>query len=220
MAKKSKLIKKIEFWLTVVIGGWAIRWVYFTNHFKAQGAHYYQDALNKGQSVILAIWHGRLLGPFMYLAGNEFYGLAGTHKDAELISRIGKKIGWRFVRGSSTERGREAYLDMLRKLKSPATLVYITPDGPKGPAKQCKPGVIRAAQATGSVIVPVACHSTKFRGFTNWDTFVVAKAFARTEIIFGPPLNFTDDMDYTARADLLTTELNKLEKQVDERTGH
>ena len=71
MAKNSKLIKKIEFWLTVVIGGWAIRWVYFTNRFKAQGAHYYQDALNKGQSVILAVWHRGLLGPLMYLQGNE-----------------------------------------------------------------------------------------------------------------------------------------------------
>jgi len=216
----SKLFKSIKTWLTIVAGGWVVRLIYFTNRFHVQGAHYYQDALREGNSVILAIWHGRLLSPFMYMAGNSYYGLAGTHKDAELISRIGKRIGWKFVRGSSSERGREAYQDMLRILKKPGTLVYMTPDGPKGPIKQCKPGAIRAAQATDAVIIPVASHSTRFRGFTNWDTFVVAKAFARTEIIYGPPLLFTRAMDFKTCTDRLTNELNTLEQQVDELTGN
>ena len=220
MSKKKSLLKLLESWLTVVVGGWAIRFIYFTNRFKVQGTQHYQDALKGGKTVIVAIWHGRLLGPFMYMAGNGYYGLAGTHKDAELISQIGKKIGWRFVRGSSTERGREAYQNMLLVLKKPGSLVYMTPDGPKGPVKRSKPGAVRAAQATGAVIVPVACNSTRFRGFTNWDTFVVAKAFARTEIIYGPPLTFTRDMDFESCTELLNNELTKLEQLVDERTGN
>ncbi len=218
MSHKKSLLRQLKTRLTVVIGGLVVRFVYFTNRFKVLGARHYQDALKEGKAVIVAIWHGRLLGPFMYMAGNGYYGLAGTHKDAELISQIGKKIGWKFVRGSSTEKGREAYQNMLRILKNPGSLVYMTPDGPKGPAKQAKLGAVRAAQVTEALIVPAACHSTRFYGFTNWDTFIVAKPFARTEIIYGPPLTFARDMDFDSCMERLNSELTKLEQLVDERT--
>ncbi|MFH1851086.1 MAG: DUF374 domain-containing protein [Candidatus Neomarinimicrobiota bacterium] len=220
MSKQKKRSNRFSFWLSVVVGGWLIRLIYRTNRMHVQGAENYLTALAAGKPVIVAIWHGRLLGPFMYLAGKGYYGLSGTHKDAELITRIGLKIGWNFLRGSSTERGREAYQEMLRILRRPGVLLYITPDGPKGPAKVPKAGAIRAAQATGAVVIPVASHSTRFRGFTNWDTFVVAKAFARTEIIFGSPIIFPKDQPFEECAHLLTAELNQLEQQVDELTGN
>ncbi len=218
------MLKKVttwfKHWISVTIGGLAIRMVYFTNRYHVTGAHNYQDLLAEGKSVIVAIWHGRLLAPFMFMAGNNYYGLAGTHKDAELISQIGNKIGWNFVRGSSSEKGREAYQNILRKLKIPGTLIYMTPDGPKGPPKQSKPGAIRAAQALDIAIIPATSHSTRFRGFTNWDTFVVAKAFARTEIIYGQPLYFDRAMTFEDCAAVLDSELNKLEQEADARTGN
>ncbi len=216
--KKPKIRLNLN-WSTI-LGGWAIRLIYFTNRYRIRGDDYYQSILAKGKSVIVAVWHGRLLAPFMYMAGNDYFALAGTHRDAEIISRIGQKIGWRFVRGSSSERGRKAYKQLLQVLNVPGTLLYITPDGPKGPAKIPKPGVIRAAQATGTPIVPVASHSTRFRGFTNWDTFIVAKTFARSEIIYGEPLYFNREMSYEECTALITAALNKLEQEVDERCGH
>ncbi len=220
MKKKRKFKFKPGMKLSTILGGLAIRFIYFTNRYRVEGTDNYKSVLAEGKSVILAVWHGRLLAPFMYLAGNGYYALAGTHRDAEIISRIGRKIGWRFVRGSSSERGHEAYQEILKTLKNSGTLLFITPDGPKGPVKIPKPGVIRAAQSTGAVIIPVASHSTRFRGFTNWDTFIVAKAFARTEIIFGKPIEFTRDMPYEDCATQITNTLNKLEKEVDARCNN
>ena len=51
------------------------------------------------------------------------------------------------------------------------------PDGPTGPRKIPKPGLIRAAQLTGSYIIPVSVYSTKNWEFKNWDTFYLVKPF-------------------------------------------
>ena len=73
--------------------------------------------------------------------------LAGTHKDADLISQIATNWGWNMIRGSSKEKGATAYKSMLRLLRSStSSLLFITPDGPSGPPKIPKKGVIRLAQ--------------------------------------------------------------------------
>ena len=169
--------KKLTYWIGIYFGKPFLRFLYNTNRWDVKGEHHVKDALNAGKSVIIACWHDCLLIPFMHLSGQNHYGIAGTHGDAEIISRIGEKLGWQVLRGSSTERGKEVYDELLDILNRPGNLVAITPDGPKGPAKIPKAGAIRAAQKTGAVIIPVAGRSTKSWGFTNWDTFLVAKPF-------------------------------------------
>ena len=44
--------------------------------------------------------------------------LAGTHKDADLISQIATNWGWNMIRGSSKEKGATAYKSMLRLLEA------------------------------------------------------------------------------------------------------
>ena len=62
--------------------------------------------------------------------------LAGTHKDADLISQIATKWGWNMIRGSSKKNGAIAYKTMLRLLnRSTNTMLFITPDGPSGPPR-------------------------------------------------------------------------------------
>lgn len=215
-----KLNRRIRKKLEIVLGGGLIRLIYFTNRYRVEGKHHIEEALASGKSVILAIWHGRLLTLFIYLAHRGFYALAGMHKDAELITQIGVKIGWRFIRGSSTRHGREAFQEMVELLKQPGVLVFITPDGPKGPARIPKAGALRAAQKTGALLVPASCQSTRYWGFTNWDTFMVSKPFARTEIMFGPPLEFDGDADFDAGLVKFKNALDELSREVDARTDN
>lgn len=202
------------------LGPWFLRALFYPNRWVVEGAHYYKDALRQGKSVIIAAWHGRLLPVFMDLSGKGYHAIAGTHyPDAEIISRIGGRMGWRVLRGSTTDGGRQAYEAMLKVLREPGRLLAITPDGPQGPAKIPKPGTIRAAQKTGALIVPVSAQSTRRWGFTNWDTFYVAKPFGRIEIVYGPPVIFTPQDDYQTCATLLTQALNTVEKEVDQRVA-
>jgi len=209
--RKTK--RGLEAWL----GKWLLRFVYGLNRWNVEGEHYYKDLLGKGESVIISLWHGQLLAMFMLLAGKQFYGLAGTHRDADLIARIGEKIGWRFLRGSSKEKGLIAFKQIVSVLKQPGKVVIITPDGPQGPARIPKPGAIRAAQLTGAAIVPMATQSTRRWSFRNWDTFFVAKPFGRIEVLFGEPLYFSRTDDPQRCADRLKAALDALTMEVEKR---
>ena len=98
-------------------------------------------------------------------------------------------------RGSSKEKGHVAYKAMLQTLKRDKISIAITPDGPTGPARIPKPGVIRAAQSTGAQIIPVSVFSTKKWGFTNWDTFYLEKPFGQIYVTYGTPIKFKKTMD-------------------------
>ncbi len=182
--------------LKAVAGKWLLKFLYGSCRWRFYGDRNYQTYLDNGQSVIIATWHGRLLPTFMHFSGKGHYGLAGTHKDAELISQIGERLGWNLLRGSSSDRGREVYREMVASLSTSGKLLAMTPDGPKGPAKIPKAGVIRTAQKTGAVVIPVIGDSSRSWEFTNWDTFYVVKPFSTIHMVFGPHLTFSLDDDF------------------------
>ena len=156
----------------------------------------------------------------MGLAKKQYYGLAGNHHpDAEIISRIGKKLGWKVIRGSSTDGGKKAYDDMVRIIEKPGSVFAITPDGPQGPPKIPKAGAIRAAQKTGAIIIPIAGQSTKRWSVKNWDIFYISKPFCKTTIIFGKPILFGNNQMFEDCQKILKNALDSLEKKVQKHVG-
>ena len=210
-------MKSIKLYLLSKIGKWIVLLLYNTNKWNIEGENNYQNLLRNNNSVIISIWHGRVLNFVKQLANNQFYALAGTHNDAEIISRICLDTGWKVIRGSSSDKGKEAFEGIVEALKIPGSLVAMTPDGPKGPAKIPKAGVIKAAQNTGVAIIPAASHCTKHWGFKNWDTFYIPKPFGRIEVIYGEPVYFKHDQSFDECLYILKEAMDKLEKLVDKR---
>ena len=164
--------------------------IYSSNKYDVRGRDNYLDTIKKNQSVIISVWHGQLLSILYDLRNENVNAVAGTHADAELISRIAISWGWNMIRGSSKEQGDIAYKSMIRCLQNSGTILFITPDGPTGPPKIPKLGIIRAAQATQSAIIPTSVFSSKRWGFTNWDTFYLEKPFGKIYIEYGKPILF------------------------------
>ena len=135
-----------------------------------------------------------------------------AHKDAEIISRIATKWGWNMMRGSSKEKGKVAYKDMIRALKQPGKVVFITPDGPTGPARIPKPGGIRAAQTINAAIIPISVHSTRRWGFTNWDTFYLEQPFGKIFIQYGEPVFFDKEHDFNECSQILIEKMDEVEQ--------
>ncbi len=188
-----------------------IRFLYGTCRWQVSGYNHIANLLDKQSSFIIAYWHSNMLIPYYSLAKHHFHILAGFHKDAELGVLIGKKLGWKFLRGSSSQKGSEVFQQIVKLLSKPNAVFAITPDGPKGPAKIPKPGAIRAAQKTGVPIIPVAGRSRRNWGFTNWDTFYITKPFSTIELKFGEPLYFSIDDDFDSCVTILKTQLDSLE---------
>ena len=203
---------KFKITLQAVLGRWLLSAIYKTNTWDIRGEKNYKSALKNNKSVIISVWHGNLLVPFMHLAKNNYYGLAGMNRDAEIISKIGLKLGWKLLRGSSSKKGPEIFTEIVKILNNPPSLVALTPDGPKGPEKIPKPGVIRAAQKTGAVIIPVASCSTKNWQFVNWHTFFLEKPFGKIYLEYGNPISFNIDDNFESCEKILIDSMKKIEK--------
>ena len=115
------------------------------------------------------------------------------------------------MRGSSKEKGDVVYKNMINALKKPGNAVFITPDGPTGPARVPKPGGIRAAQATNAAIIPISVHSTRRWGFTNWDTFYLEKPFGKIYIQYGEPIFFDKKQNFDECSQILIEKINEME---------
>lgn len=179
------LSARLKFRLSVALGYWAIRAIFALNIRKILNRDVLDRALRSGRPVLVALWHGRLLFPMVFFRKRGAVGVAGHHRDAEIAVRIGEKFGWKFVRGSSTRGGGEAFDAMVEALRRPGAVVAITPDGPQGPWREAKGGVVRAAAETGAVIVPMSGSATRLRMLSSWDRFLLPLPFGTIIYAFG-----------------------------------
>ena len=138
--------------LKILILSIVLKFIYGTNRKTIKRKNNYMKLIKKNESIIFSVWHGLLLSIVHDLRHMKINALAGTHKDADLISQIATKWGWNMIRGSSKEKGANAYKSMLQLLnKSTNSLLFITPDGPSGPPKIPKRGIVRLAIIIGQV---------------------------------------------------------------------
>ncbi|MEE9167792.1 MAG: lysophospholipid acyltransferase family protein [Candidatus Neomarinimicrobiota bacterium] len=212
---KPERLKRLLFHVGVTLGTPTIHLLFSLNKHLVLNGAILTDALAAGRSVLLCCWHGRLLFPFYFLRGRGGRAMAGLHADAEVISRIGDRMGWKMIRGSTTEGGRGAYQELIDTLSKGGSLAAITPDGPKGPQHRVKPGAVRAAMLTGAVVIPVSGQASRRWEIRNWDTFIVPKPWGKTCMVFGKPIEMNRKSSFRANSHRLEKELNRIQEAVD-----
>lgn len=139
-----------------------------------------------GKPYLLSVWHGQML-PAIW--ANRFRGIAAiasVHGDAEIAARMMAHWGYTFVRGSSSQGGREALVQMVEHMTAGRTFA-ITPDGPRGPRGVPKPGVLVAAVRSGVPIVTLRAAISRSWRTKGWDRFAVPKPFARIVMTYSDP---------------------------------
>ena len=160
--------------------------------------YHFIDATNKEKAkslgpfktYILAIWHQNLVGGILAHSrkDDKFAMIISESKDGELVAVACEHLGHVPARGSSTRGGKKAFIEMLKFLKQgiPGAL---TVDGPKGPAKEVKFGIIELAKQAECPIVPYNAYATKFWTFEkSWDQFRFPKPFSTIYVIIGDPI--------------------------------
>lgn len=151
------------------------------------GREHYDACRARGEAVIFAFWHGRLLMMPFYYPGARATILISRHRDGEYISRIARRLGQDVERGSATRGGAHAFRRLLQRLSAGRNVV-ITPDGPKGPYHRVKSGVVELARLSGRPILPLAFGAAPCRTLDSWDRFVIPCPLARAVWVTGEPL--------------------------------
>lgn len=111
------------------------------------------------------------------------------------IRRLCAWLGMHLVIGTSGAGGREALAQLADEVREGAD-VYLSVDGPAGPAFRAKAGCVRLARETGVPLVPVAVRSRRPLTLPGrWDGMVLHLPANALEVMHGPPLWISDDDD-------------------------
>ena len=109
---------------------------------------------------ILTFWHAHLLLMLHSRYKKPISVMSSRSRDGSIIAGVFRYYGVGVARGSST-RGASAVLrEIIRRARLGSNVVF-TPDGPTGPARIAKDGVVFAARATGLPIAPIAFAAKK-----------------------------------------------------------
>jgi lysophospholipid acyltransferase (LPLAT)-like uncharacterized protein len=153
------------------------------------GAEHLDAALARAPSLLPCYWHQHELFCAKYLleqrARLKLGFLISPSVDGEIPALIARRLGGEVIRGSSTHTGARALRDYYQLLVKDGVSPVITPDGPKGPVFEFKPGAILLSQISGRPMLPMAYAASR-AWFVSWDRFVIPWPFARVVIAIGP----------------------------------
>jgi lysophospholipid acyltransferase (LPLAT)-like uncharacterized protein len=158
----------------------------------------YAARRRRGEPVrcLYAAWHCYLWHGTRALRGEDVSVLVSTHRDGELIARVLARLGYGLVRGSSTRGGAAALREITRAARDGRGDVVFTVDGPRGPAREVKDGILYAASRTGLPIVPVGIWVDRAWRAKSWDGLIIGKPLARVGVSFGDELRIPADVDH------------------------
>lgn len=106
-----------------------------------------------------------------------------------LLSLIGVQ---RFILGSTGHGGRRAADELVTYLKEGYSTV-IAPDGPSGPARVLRKGVLHIALQSGVPIVPLNVSATRCYRTSSWDRKMHPVPFSTINLVVGSPIVVTTD---------------------------
>jgi len=204
------------FRLTVAIGGWAAAWL-----LRALGATWrvrqiaVHDPLERHEAAIGAFWHRGL-----FAAAWRFRDLGAAipvsrSRDGDRIVAVLDRLGYGPApRGSSSRGGPAALAGSIRAARE-GRLIGVLCDGPRGPARRCKPGVLAIARATGVPLYPVAVAARPALRFPSWDRTILPLPFARILFTAGGPIRVPPE----ATREELESLRQHLERELDRLQG-
>jgi 3-deoxy-D-manno-octulosonic-acid transferase len=141
----------------------------------------------QGSHVLYGFWHGVQL-PLLYTHRNMGISIViSQSSDGDIVSAVCEVMGYRPVRGSSSRGGLEAARELIRRLRT-GTPGAITPDGPRGPARQVKKGITLVPEKAEVPVVPYGAWASPAIRLKSWDGFMIPLPFARLCIAEGLPV--------------------------------
>ena len=147
----------------------------------------------EGQFIYLA-WHDCLLLPMFGSRCYHLAGLVSRHADGGFLAEAMQVIRVTPVRGSSSRGGAQAVRQMMDLIQTKH--IVATPDGPRGPRRHMKPGVVYLASQSGRPIIAVGCAAANaWRVPGRWTDLLIPKPFSRIVLRASEPIHVPPDLN-------------------------
>ena len=185
MRIRSRRLTKAAAWLIVAV----MRLLFWT----CRKSHYAVDPETNAYEEpgearhLFCIWHDQIIAVLFSGRPSRSAGLVSKHQDGSYVADVMRMCRVKPVRGSTKRGGAEALRQLVEAAKDHH--VVITPDGPRGPRHEVKPGIVFLASHTGRKIVPTAFYCKRFWSIQgNWTDMMIPKPFTRIVALAGKPL--------------------------------
>lgn len=147
---------------------------------------------------VFLLWHEALLPLLWQHRAQGIAIVVSEAREGGYLGEYATRIGYRLLPGSSTRGGLRALRGAVRILHQRVPVAF-TPDGPRGPRREVKPGIVRAAQRVGAHILPLHAEVDSAWRLRSWDRMVVPKPWASVRIGYGEPFQVDPGPDGLAR---------------------
>lgn len=214
------VVPEIALWmLTSLRLSWRIR---------ETGRDHYERAIASGRAPIIAFLHGRAFMLLDTIPGRRrrcWFSMCSASNDGDAMARLEQRLGFDVVRGSSGRGGLQAIVDIIRAVRDkPGAGACLAVDGSRGPRGRVQGGIISLAQRTGGFVLPVTVSANSAWIFRKaWDRTLLAKPFARVEVVYGEILEIPPRLK-APEFDRLCLELEErlvaLQAKADALSGH
>jgi hypothetical protein len=140
---------------------------------------------SRGRSLIFVLWHNRLfIVPECYRryrGRRSIFALVSASRDGAWLAAFFSLLGMSAVRGSSSRLGREAASTLVEVVRAGHD-TGITPDGPRGPRYDFKPGALVVARITGAPVLLIGAEFAAAWRLPSWDGFYLPRPFSRVRV--------------------------------------
>lgn len=141
----------------------------------------------EGRPLLRCGWHEHILAFVFRHAFRNMCVMASNSKDGELISSALKTLRFNVCRGSSSKGGGDALRTMLRAYKDNWNISLMI-DGPRGPRRVIKNGIMYLASMTDSLVIPTIAVVKWYFRVNSWDKMVIPIPFSPSVELNGRPI--------------------------------
>ncbi|MDZ4185397.1 MAG: lysophospholipid acyltransferase family protein [Desulfuromonadales bacterium] len=205
--KKGGLLERFMLAIVPVFAALLMRLIHRLNRCEILDEEGLAALRHQGRGVILSFWHEQLFLMIFAYHGPGGRALVSNSRDGELLARIMAFFGLGVVRGSSRRGGRAAFREMVQIGKGPLDLI-LTPDGPTGPRRELKDGIVELARITGRPVVPLCFVSSRGHRFSSWDRFFFPYPFGRGVFAYGEAIQYLPGEENAVFKDRILTAMN------------
>ena len=162
---------------------------------------------------IMLMWHEELFPVLKSGSWQDWIGITSASRDGDFLERLIAGWGYKTIRGSASRR--DNAVKVLRETikLAPNNKLCIGIDGPRGPRRQVKIGMLMAAQKAGVPLYLIRIRARGIRFEKAWDKTLLPYPFAKVTVLTSDPVYVDKGLgrdELEALSNEITDRLNQL----------
>jgi lysophospholipid acyltransferase (LPLAT)-like uncharacterized protein len=152
---------------------------------------YEEDA--PSEYFLYSIWHDLLLFPIFGRNCRNMAALVSGHRDGSILADLMQQLQIDIVRGSTSRGGARAVRELMAE--AGRRHISITPDGPRGPRRVMKSGIVYLASRMQRAIIPTGYSASRYWTFRgSWTDLRVPQPLSTIYLLGGEPIRVPADL--------------------------